>query len=277
MAQQQGEGPRALDARIPVERTDSSLEGLLDGHDAVEASGVQQAEQRGTVAVHDDPALVLTDAADPADESTETGGVHEGHAAEIDHQAPRVGVFGKCLAELGHGVGVELAGRTEQTVRPCLVVERLDVQHGHRGYTAAADIWGSQRAGTISAVPDLLLVTDADWIAQQCEAALGGGHRLHRVRRGADTLEAIELVEPDLVLLDLQVGNMGGMAACLAVRQEEGMGRLEPRPVIMLLDRDADEFLARRSEADAWLVKPINPMRLARLVESTLAEASAPA
>ncbi len=120
-------------------------------------------------------------------------------------------------------------------------------------------------------------MTDADWIAQQCEAALSGDHHLHRVRRGADTLEAVEQVEPDLVLLDMQVGNMGGMAACLAVRQEEGMGRLVPRPVIMLLDREADEFLARRSEADAWLVKPINPMRLARLVASTLAEASTPA
>ncbi len=124
---------------------------------------------------------------------------------------------------------------------------------------------------------EVLLVTDADWIAQQCEAALSGDHRLHRVRRGADTLEAVEQVEPDLVLLDMQVGNMGGMAACLAVRQEEGMGRLVPRPVIMLLDREADEFLARRSEADAWLVKPINPMRLARLVASTLAEAPTPA
>ncbi len=120
-------------------------------------------------------------------------------------------------------------------------------------------------------------MTDADWIADQCDAALGGDHRLHRVSRGADTLEAIELVEPDLVLLDLQFGNMGGMAACLAVRQEEGMGRLERRPVIMLLDRDADEFLARRSEADAWLVKPVDPMHLSRLVASTLAEAPASA
>ena len=124
---------------------------------------------------------------------------------------------------------------------------------------------------------DVLLVTDADWIAEQCEAALGGDYRLHRARQGADTLEAIELVEPHLVLLDMQIGNMGGMAACLAVRQEEDMGRLERRPVIMLLDRDADEFLARRSEADAWLVKPINPMRLARLVASTLADTAAPA
>ena len=126
-------------------------------------------------------------------------------------------------------------------------------------------------------MPDVLLVTDADWIAEQCEAALGGDYRLHRVRRGADTLEAIELVEPHLVLLDLQIGNMGGMATCLAIRQEEDMDRMERRPVIMLLDRDADEFLARRSAADAWLVKPINPMHLARLVTSTLAEEPAPA
>ena len=126
-------------------------------------------------------------------------------------------------------------------------------------------------------MPDVLLVTDADWVAAQCEAALSGDHTLHRVRQGADTLEAIELVDPALVVLDLQVGNMGGMAACLAVRQEEDMGRLPRRPVIMLLDRDADEFLARRSTADAWLVKPIDPMALARLVASTLADESAPA
>ncbi len=126
-------------------------------------------------------------------------------------------------------------------------------------------------------MPDVLLVTDADWIAAQCEAALSGEHTLHRVRRGADTLEAVELVDPALVVLDLQVGNMGGMAACLALRQEEDMGRLPRRPVVMLLDRDADEFLARRSTADAWLVKPIDPMGLARLVSATLAEASATA
>jgi len=132
-------------------------------------------------------------------------------------------------------------------------------------------------AATILAVPDVLVVTDADWVAEQCEAALGGVHTLHRVRRGAETLEAIELVDPALVLLDLQVGNMGGMAACLSVRQEEDMGRLARRPVIMMLDRDADEFLARRSTADAWLVKPIDPMGLARLVASTLTDAPATA
>ena len=142
---------------------------------------------------------------------------------------------------------------------------------------AGARIRASRDAVTISAVPDVLLVTDADWVAEQCEAALSGDHRVHRARRGADTIQAIELVQPDLVLLDMQIGNMGGVAACLAIQQEEDMGRLERRPVVMLLDRDADEWLARRSGADAWLVKPIDPMGLGRLVASALADAAATA
>ena len=123
-------------------------------------------------------------------------------------------------------------------------------------------------------MPEVLLATDADWVAQECVAALSGEHTIYRVQRGADVVAAVEHLDPSLVLLDLQIGNMGGMAACLAVRQEEDMGRLERRPVVILLDRDADEFLARRSGADAWLVKPIDPMRLARLVAATLAEES---
>ena len=126
-------------------------------------------------------------------------------------------------------------------------------------------------------MPDVLLATDADWIAAECEAALSGEHTVHRVRRGADVLDAVEEIDPEAVLLDLQIGNMGGMAACMAIRQEEDMGRLEPRPVLMLLDRDADEFLARSSSADGWLVKPINPMGLARMVRAALAKAAAPA
>ena len=126
-------------------------------------------------------------------------------------------------------------------------------------------------------MPDVLVATDADWIARECEAALGGEHTVHRVRRGDEVLDAVEDLDPALVLLDLQIGNMGGMAACLAIRQEEDMGRLIRRPVLLLLDREADDFLARRSSADGWMVKPINPMRLAKDVRSALAEAAAPA
>ena len=121
-------------------------------------------------------------------------------------------------------------------------------------------------------MPDVLLATDADWLADECEAALGGTHMVHRVWRGADVLPAIDEVDPDVVVLDLQIGNMGGMATCLAIRQEEGAGRMDERPVLMLLDRQADEFLADRSDADGWLVKPINSLQLQKAVDGALAD-----
>jgi two-component system nitrate/nitrite response regulator NarL len=42
-------------------------------------------------------------------------------------------------------------------------------------------------------------------------------------------------------------------------------------PVLMLLDRSADLFLARRSMADGWLVKPLDAFRLRRAAEALLA------
>ena len=76
--------------------------------------------------------------------------------------------------------------------------------------------------------------------------------------------------EPDLVVLDLQIGNMGGMATCLDLHLEAGAGRLPDVPVLMLLDRQADVFLARRSNADGWLVKPLDAFRLRRAVAALL-------
>ena len=38
----------------------------------------------------------------------------------------------------------------------------------------------------------------------------------------------------------------------------------------MLLDREADEFLGKRSEADCWIIKPIDPLSLSRQVAELL-------
>ena len=124
-------------------------------------------------------------------------------------------------------------------------------------------------------MPDLrtvLLATDADWIHDEVDAALADETtEIVRVRTGAEVVDATEQIAPDLVVLDLQIGNMGGMAACMALRLEEGAGRLDPVAVLMLLDRPHDEFLARRSQADGWITKPLDPFRLRRASEALLA------
>jgi DNA-binding response OmpR family regulator len=40
--------------------------------------------------------------------------------------------------------------------------------------------------------------------------------------------------------------------------------------VLMLLDRRADVFLARRSGAEGWLVKPLDPRRIRRATTALL-------
>ena len=118
---------------------------------------------------------------------------------------------------------------------------------------------------------DILLATDADWLVDDIEAAVGGEHLIHRVRHGADVVPAIAELNPDLVMLDLQIGNMGGIAACLDVRQEEAAGRLEPTVVYLLLDREVDAFLANQAAADGWLVKPLNAFNTLRTINKALA------
>jgi DNA-binding response OmpR family regulator len=119
-------------------------------------------------------------------------------------------------------------------------------------------------------VATVLLATDADWIADEVEAALGGDHTVERVRRGADVAAAVGRLEPALAVLDLQIGNMGGMATCMSLRLEAGAGRLPHVPILMLLDRSADVFLARRSDADGWMVKPLDGFRLRRAASALL-------
>ena len=118
---------------------------------------------------------------------------------------------------------------------------------------------------------DILLATDSDWLADEVEASVAGTHLLHRVRAGVDVVPAIEEVDPALVLLDLQIGNMGGVAACLAVRHREGMGDLEVRPVLLLLDREVDTFIGAQAGADGWLIKPLDPFNTLRAIETALA------
>lgn len=119
-------------------------------------------------------------------------------------------------------------------------------------------------------MPDVLLATDADWIHDDVEAALGGEHTVRRVRRGSDVQAEVARQTPDLVILDLQIGNMGGMATCMGLRLDAGAGRLPWVPILMLLDRADDTFLARRSGADGWLVKPIDAFRLRRAANAVL-------
>lgn len=133
-------------------------------------------------------------------------------------------------------------------------------------------------------VPDILCVTDAPWVVNELEAALARpGTTLHVVPTAREALAWLWAVAsgdpdragdhtlPDLIIADLQTGSAGGVALAREVQLEAGAGRLPEIPVILLLDRVADVFLASRSAAAGWLIKPLEALRLRRAVERVLA------
>lgn len=129
----------------------------------------------------------------------------------------------------------------------------------------------SDTSATLRVVPTVIVATDADRLFEEIAAALDAADTsLIRVRSGREVRQAVKEHDPSIVLLDLQIGSMGGVAACLDLRLEADAGRLPDQRVVLLLDRDADVFIAGEAQADGWLVKPLDARRLNRAVRTVL-------
>ena len=117
----------------------------------------------------------------------------------------------------------------------------------------------------------VLLATDAQWVVDDLVAALGGPETSFTVcRNGRDVTAVVKARTPDIAILDLQSGSMGGVAVTMNLRLDESSGALPRIPVLILLDRKADVFLAKRSGADAWLVKPLDALSIQRAVQKVV-------
>ena len=117
----------------------------------------------------------------------------------------------------------------------------------------------------------ILLVSDAPSVLDDLAAVVDDGeHLVEELRDGAAVRAAVEVDPPDLVITDCQVQNMGGFAICFDLKLEHSGGRQPHVPVLVLLDRRPDVFLARRSGAEGYLVKPLDPLRIRRAVEALL-------
>jgi DNA-binding NarL/FixJ family response regulator len=120
-------------------------------------------------------------------------------------------------------------------------------------------------------VRTIVVASDAPSVRAEVNAVVGEPDTdVIEVIRGHGVAPAVAEHTPDLVVVDLQMGSMGGMAVCLELRLEESYGKLPHVPVLMLLDRRPDVFLAKRSGAEGWLVKPLDPIRLRRATAALL-------
>ena len=120
----------------------------------------------------------------------------------------------------------------------------------------------------------VLVAADGKWVRDQVRTALAASDTtVLEVTRGQDVRGAVAEFGPELVILDMQIANMGGVAVAIDLHLEAGAGRVPESKILLLLDREHDRFLAKRADADAVLVKPIDDGTLRRTMKQLLAAA----
>ncbi len=109
----------------------------------------------------------------------------------------------------------------------------------------------------------ILVVDDEPQIRRIMRTTLAGaGYEVDDAKTGEEALEKLRDYHPDLILLDMNMPGMGGLAACREIRAGTGVG------IIMLTVRntEADKVEALDAGADDFVNKPFStPELLARI------------
>ena len=95
------------------------------------------------------------------------------------------------------------------------------------------------------------------------------GYQVEAAADGAQAIEKIDSLSPNLVILDIMLPKMDGFEVCRQVRSQSDV------PIIMLTarDEDIDKIVGLELGADDYLTKPFNPRELAARVKAILRRA----
>ena len=113
----------------------------------------------------------------------------------------------------------------------------------------------------------ILVVDDEPQIRRVMRSTLSSrGYVISEAKSGEEALESIRRQRPDLVLLDVNMAGMGGIAACREMRV------VCDAPIIMLTVRDAerDKVAALDAGADDYVVKPFGIEELLARIRAAL-------
>lgn len=114
----------------------------------------------------------------------------------------------------------------------------------------------------------LIAVADKDpYDLQALQAGLAAPDReVLIVADGDNVVTLARSRRVDVAVLGASLGHMGGFAVARDLKMHEDAGLLVAPKVIIMLEREADSWLANWSRCDAYLVKPVDVAELDALV-----------
>ena len=101
----------------------------------------------------------------------------------------------------------------------------------------------------------ILVVDDEPQIRRVMRATLAAqGYFINDARSGEDAIEKLREEKYDLVLLDMNMPGMGGMAACRAISEQWDVAIV----VLTVRNTDRDKVEALDAGADDYVTKPFS-------------------
>lgn len=100
----------------------------------------------------------------------------------------------------------------------------------------------------------LVVDDDPDILDAICDILEGEGYRVARARHGLEALERVEEEQPSIILLDLMMPVMDGLAFAQVLRQRE----FSPRIPIVVISADGNPQKAAAVGAQGFLAKPFD-------------------
>ena len=114
---------------------------------------------------------------------------------------------------------------------------------------------------------NILIVDDEPQIRRVLRSTLTSqGYVISEVKTGEEAVDSVRKQRPDLILLDVNMPGIGGIAAAREIRE------MSDAPIIMLTVRNAerDKVLALDAGADDYVVKPFGIEELLARIRASL-------
>ena len=125
------------------------------------------------------------------------------------------------------------------------------------------------RSAMAAAHATILICEDEPSLRELVKASLEGAYEFAEAEDGERALELARELEPDLLVLDVMMPRLDGLAVLRALRADE---RLRESRVIVLTAQPMTRHDAEELGADRVLDKPFAPDDLAAAVEEVLAQ-----
>ena len=118
----------------------------------------------------------------------------------------------------------------------------------------------------------LIVEDEADLSSVMADYVSAAGYSARVIADGSEALASLQRSVPDLIVLDIMLPNLDGLALCKAVREFSEV------PIIMVTARvqEIDRLLGLETGADDYLCKPFSPRELVARIKAILRRSRKP-